>query len=59
MMAHGQFAAFAANLGRYNEGDMVGGWLPLPYDPDGLDGWLRQHALVDAEGPGVGGDGHD
>lgn len=46
MMAYDQFAAFVANLGRYNEGDIVGDWLPLPYDPDGLDGWLRQHALI-------------
>lgn len=36
MMAYEQFVAFVANLGRYNEGDMVGDWLPLPYDPDRL-----------------------
>ena len=46
MMAYEQFAAYVANLGRYNEGGMVGDWLPLPYDPDRLDGWLRDHALI-------------
>lgn len=46
MIAYDQFAAFVANLGKYNEGDIVGDWLPLPYDPDELGGWLRQYALI-------------
>lgn len=46
MIAYDQFAAFVANLGKYNEGDIVGDWLPLPYDPDEVGGWLRQHALI-------------
>lgn len=38
---------FVGNLGRYNEGDLVGAWLELPYDEEELDRWLRDSVAVD------------
>lgn len=38
---------FVGNLGRYNEGDLVGAWLELPYDEGDLERWLRDSVAVD------------
>ena len=34
--------------GWYHEGDLVGDWLDLPYDPEKLDGFLKERCGVDA-----------
>lgn len=36
------------NYGRYNEGDLVGAWLELPFEPDRLDSFLKDRCGVDA-----------
>lgn len=54
-MGHeGRDFIWIGNYGRYNEGDLVGGWLEVPFDPSRLDGFLRERCGVDAMHEEVG-----
>ena len=45
------FAAFITNLGKYNEGDLVGEWVKVQRGrPGGRMGEVPHHARGDAEG---------
>lgn len=40
---------FIGNLGRYNEGELVGDWLSLPCEVSELPAWLENHVGVDGD----------
>lgn len=43
------FRIFAQNLGYYNEGSIVGGWIDLPQSPEKIDEYLKDVVKVDNE----------
>ena len=40
---------YVGNIGRYNEGSLVGGWATLPMGRDDLDAFLRDRVGIDGE----------
>lgn len=44
-----RFAVYVDNLGKYNEGDPVGGWLELPVSQAELDRFLRDRLGLDLD----------
>ena len=40
---------YVGNIGRYNEGSLVGGWTTLPMGRDDLDAFLRDRVGIDGE----------
>ena len=42
MMASGKASVYVANLGKYNEGELVGGWISLPVPEGELDRFLEE-----------------
>ena len=41
---------YVGNIGRYNEGSLVGGWATLPMGRDDLDAFLRDRVGIEANG---------
>ncbi|HFD6749681.1 TPA: antirestriction protein ArdA [Enterococcus faecium] len=52
-----EMKVYVANLGKYNEGELVGAWFTLPIDPDdmaeriGLNNTYEEYAIHDYELP--------
>lgn len=48
-----EMKVYVANLGKYNEGELVGAWFTLPIDPDdmaeriGLNNTYEEYAIHD------------
>ncbi|OZG59907.1 antirestriction protein [Bifidobacterium lemurum] len=49
-MADDGISVYVANLGKYNEGELKGGWITLPVEPDDLDRFLSETVGVGAAG---------
>lgn len=54
-MAYEDMAVYIANLGKYNEGELVGAWFTFPIDEDdvaeriGLNEYYEEYAIHDTE----------
>lgn len=54
-MAYEDMAVYIANLGRYNEGELVGAWFTFPIDEDdvaeriGLNKYYEEYAIHDTD----------
>lgn len=48
-MSQEAMSVFLTNLGRYNEGDLVGGWLDLPCDAEKIDRFLKDVVKIGVE----------
>lgn len=44
-----EFSIFVQNLAYYNEGEIVGGWLDLPQEPETIEKYLKNIVKVDDE----------
>ena len=44
-----EFSVFVQNLAYYNEGEIVGGWLDLPQEPEEIEKYLKDIVKVDDE----------
>lgn len=44
-----EFSVFVQNLAYYNEGEIVGGWLELPQEPEEIEKYLKDIVKVDDE----------
>ena len=54
-MAYEDMAVYIANLGKYNEGELVGAWFTFPIDEDdvaeriGLNKYYEEYAILDTD----------
>lgn len=54
-MAYEDMAVYIANLGKYNEGELVGAWFTFPIDEDdvaeriGLNKYYEEYAIHDTD----------